>query len=779
MQCSLIDGKPPQVPQLVYLHHNPAESEQYLYALKDGVTSVGSEGEVRVYGEGIEPHHCDVHNVNGEVAVAAVNGVTFVNGRKVTALTPMGQGGRLIIGSLFFRLNNPNKKEWVNPPGYQYAYDEFKREQEIVSKRERRSRLLEDEEKKRRSTSKPSKHLVPVDPGRPPNAIAPPTAVDPLGAVEPPSAVASPSAVQPDKPTNLVEHSAESLVLAIPEEQLSPLLFCRNRESLDDEGQPSPHRPKMMLTRHLAATAAIRRPSLDIPRPGTYPLDSKHDEVSRIKQEFAEMEGAYRRQLEEQAKKLEEERRRSAELLKSVASLEKRLKEKVKQEMCERGEQLMTKMDEKVKEAQQLTNTVGKPVQFTMRLQTSWDESTLSVQTTGAGASFDAMQLDATVQVKDTRDPSKVVTMESQRFMALLQEMQQVHRRLTQAVENGEMYVLPHEEDPWEKLFLVEQYVGCTRILLEGLLYNMPIEDLSAFLTDNAGNKVGQVKLDVHPCSPEGIPIEDDDELLVDDNEVEATWLGKRWDVILAVRHLRIFNAHRYSHVFLGHTFWNDRQEYRSQAMKLEPGQTELVPNYTHQHTNPEVDPLFLEYLKSRNIQLKVYAHVLNPEYVPVSTADEQVRRAVIRSSKLLERRRSCTPLPVPDAPGDVERLEAQCAQQKALIGDLSSQLRTLQAQLAAAMEQSSKLEKELADRDTTVAELKQKKRELNQLLKSEKEKFLARQAQLKQKIASLQSKSVDSFPVAAGRIITSQPARLDDAKIECVNLELLRSVQG
>lgn len=70
---------------------------------------------------------------------------------------------------------------------------------------------------------------------------------------------------------------------------------------------------------------------------------------------------------------------------------------------CSRGEQLMTKMDELVKEAQQLTNMVGKPVQFTMRLQTSWDESNLSARTTGAGASFDAMQLDATVQVRDTR----------------------------------------------------------------------------------------------------------------------------------------------------------------------------------------------------------------------------------------------------------------------------------------------------------------------------------------------------------------------------------------
>lgn len=64
----------------------------------------------------------------------------------------------------------------------------------------------------------------------------------------------------------------------------------------------------------------------------------------------------------------------------------------------------------------------------------------------------------------------------------------------------------------------------------------------------------------------------------------------------------------------------------RSQIFQLEPGQHELAPDYTHQHTNPEVDALFLEYLKTRNIQLKVYAHVLNPEYVPVSTA-----RALLR----------------------------------------------------------------------------------------------------------------------------------------------------
>eukprot|EP00667_Euglena_gracilis_P004236 EG_transcript_4256 len=746
MQCSpLGDGKPPQVPQLVHLHHNPAESEQHLYALKDGVTTVGSEGEIRLYGEGIEPHHCDIHNVNGEVAVAAANGVTYVNGKKVTALTPMGQGGRMVIGSLFFRLNNPNKKEWVNPPGYQYAYDEFKREQEIVFKRERRSRHVEQDETKRKGSMKPKSP-------KPSEAAGPPPA------------------------------------LAIPEEpQLSPRLPPRS-PSKDSSGDESPaassQRPKLMLTRHLAATAAIRRPTFDskLSFHGTYPPDNKQtssEEVGRLRQELADMEAMYRHQLEEQNKKLEEERRRTSELMKSVASLEKRLKEKVKQDMCDRGEQLMTKMDELVKEAQQLTNMVGKPVQFTMRLQTSWDESNLSARTTGAGASFDAMQLDATVQVRDTRDLSKAITLEGHRFQALLEEMQRVHQRLLEAVERGEAYELPREADPWEKLFLVEQYVGCTRILLEDLLHNVPIEDLGSFLTDNAGNKVGQVKLDVYPCSPEGVCIEDDPELFVDDDEVDATWLGKRWDAVLAVRHLRLFNTQSYSHVFLEHTFWDDKQEHRSQIFQLEPGQHELAPDYKHQHTNPEVDALFLEYLKTRNIQLKVYAHVLNPEYVPVSTADDRVRRAVMRSSKLLGPRRSiATPPALPDASADVERLEAQCRQQKARIEDLAAQVQALQGQLTAATERTGHLEKELSDRDASVAELKQKKRELNQLLKSEKEKFLARQAQLKQKIVSLQ-RPADPFPaVAAGRL-AGPPPRLEDGSVECVNRELLQTVHG
>ena len=211
-----------------------------------------------------------------------------------------------------------------------------------------------------------------------------------------------------------------------------------------------------------------------------------------------------------------------------VTLVETRLKEKVKQEMVLRGENLVVKADEMVKEAQHISFIMGKPVRFAVKLQTKWDEASVSALDTGPGAAASAMQSEVCVQVKDTREGGNEVMLDLPRFTELLQEMRSVYERLTDAVERDQDYVVPQSQDPWESLFDACQYVGSTRVLFEDLLHNVPIEDLTSTLMDNAGQKVGDIHLDVCPLLEDGSPLDDDPEWFIDDDEFEVPYPTER-----------------------------------------------------------------------------------------------------------------------------------------------------------------------------------------------------------------------------------------------------------
>ncbi|KAJ1486937.1 hypothetical protein T484DRAFT_1889859 [Baffinella frigidus] len=106
-------------PQLINLNEDPLMTECLVYFLASGTTVMGSSVDeqdsddgsngIPLVGQTIAPLHCSIKNVNGQVTIEAIEGaVTFVNGRRITEVTPLKQGHRIVLGtSHMFRFHDP------------------------------------------------------------------------------------------------------------------------------------------------------------------------------------------------------------------------------------------------------------------------------------------------------------------------------------------------------------------------------------------------------------------------------------------------------------------------------------------------------------------------------------------------------------------------------------------------------------------------------------------------------------------------------------------------
>ena len=86
----------------------------------------------------------------------------------------------------------------------------------------------------------------------------------------------------------------------------------------------------------------------------------------------------------------------------------------------------------------------------------------------------------------------------------------------------------------------------------------------------------------------------------------QEKWIGQRWDALLSISQITLAPDHKYAQIYLGYHFWTETVEFKSKRVKLSPGQTHVDLQFKQQHTNHHVDQQFIEYLKSRSIQIKV-----------------------------------------------------------------------------------------------------------------------------------------------------------------------------
>ena len=140
----------------------------------------------------------------------------------------------------------------------------------------------------------------------------------------------------------------------------------------------------------------------------------------------------------------------------------------------------------------------------------------------------------------------------------------------------------------------------------------------------------------------------------------------------------------------------------------------------------------------------QVYANVDNQHFAPISARDDRTQRLARGSRSSFMARRPVTAPPDDSIKlrQEKEKLEQKVQANEQTIHSLNALVTDLRGQLAAAMQETRQLQASLTERDALLSELKNKKRELNALLKSEKEKFLSRQKSMKQKITSLQQEN-------------------------------------
>ncbi|XP_073407939.1 afadin isoform X18 [Dendrobates tinctorius] len=98
---------PEKLPYLVELSPDGSDSRDKpkLYRLKLSVTEVGTEkldeNSIQLFGPGIQPHHCDLTNMDGIVTVTprSVDADTYVDGQRISETTMLHSGVKVQFGS--------------------------------------------------------------------------------------------------------------------------------------------------------------------------------------------------------------------------------------------------------------------------------------------------------------------------------------------------------------------------------------------------------------------------------------------------------------------------------------------------------------------------------------------------------------------------------------------------------------------------------------------------------------------------------------------------------
>ncbi|KAG9484041.1 hypothetical protein GDO78_009769 [Eleutherodactylus coqui] len=98
---------PEKLPYLVELSPDGSDSRDKpkLYRLQLNVTEVGTEkldvNSIQLFGPGIQPHHCDLTNMDGIVAVTprSVDADTYVDGQRISETTMLHSGVKVQFGS--------------------------------------------------------------------------------------------------------------------------------------------------------------------------------------------------------------------------------------------------------------------------------------------------------------------------------------------------------------------------------------------------------------------------------------------------------------------------------------------------------------------------------------------------------------------------------------------------------------------------------------------------------------------------------------------------------
>ncbi|XP_060886553.1 kinesin-like protein KIF1A isoform X7 [Labrus mixtus] len=163
---------PKKTPHLVNLNEDPLMSECLLYYIKDGITRVGrldasSRQDIVLSGHFIKDEHCTFTSATGPMGETVVlepceGAETYVNGKRVTELTILKSGNRIILGkSHVFRFNHPVQARAERertpcaetpsePVDWAFAQRELLDKQGIDMKQEMEQRLQELEEQYRK-----------------------------------------------------------------------------------------------------------------------------------------------------------------------------------------------------------------------------------------------------------------------------------------------------------------------------------------------------------------------------------------------------------------------------------------------------------------------------------------------------------------------------------------------------------------------------------------------------------------------------------------------------
>ncbi|XP_024600685.1 afadin [Neophocaena asiaeorientalis asiaeorientalis] len=109
---------PEKLPYLVELSPDGSDSRDKpkLYRLQLSVTEVGTEkfddGSIQLFGSGIEPHHCDLTNMDGVVTVTprSMDAETYVDGQRISETTMLHSGMKVQFGvSHVFKFVDPSQ----------------------------------------------------------------------------------------------------------------------------------------------------------------------------------------------------------------------------------------------------------------------------------------------------------------------------------------------------------------------------------------------------------------------------------------------------------------------------------------------------------------------------------------------------------------------------------------------------------------------------------------------------------------------------------------------
>ncbi|XP_049761560.1 afadin isoform X5 [Elephas maximus indicus] len=109
---------PEKLPYLVELSPDGSDSRDKpkLYRLQLSVTEVGTEkfddSSIQLFGPGIQPHHCDLTNMDGVVTVTprSMDAETYVEGQRISETTMLQSGMKVQFGSLHvFKFVDPSQ----------------------------------------------------------------------------------------------------------------------------------------------------------------------------------------------------------------------------------------------------------------------------------------------------------------------------------------------------------------------------------------------------------------------------------------------------------------------------------------------------------------------------------------------------------------------------------------------------------------------------------------------------------------------------------------------